>query len=87
MRDFDKTFLRLFKHFGFSDTQISEAIKIARKEDLSRMSHKQLRSRLHISSKQTTKWKRYFKDFHKDDFKRRFGDALIQLGYEVSNRW
>ncbi len=32
-------------------------------------------------------WKSFFKPMHKDAFKRRLGQALIDLGYEQDNNW
>ncbi len=32
-------------------------------------------------------WKNYFSDRVKDEFKKRFGDVLIQTGYEQDLNW
>lgn len=87
MSHFDETFREMFVHFGFSNDQVTRALQIAAKEDLGRLTEKQLKANPHISSRQTTKWHKYFKDVHKEAFKQRFGDALVQLGYEKSDHW
>ena len=38
-------------------------------------------------SGKTGEWKKYFKDEHKDLFKKVAGDLLIKLGYEKNNDW
>lgn len=87
MSNFEETFKEMFVHFGFSDDQVAQALQIAAKEDLNRQTEKQLRANPHVSSRQTTKWHKYFKKIHKETFKRRFDDALVQLGYENSAQW
>jgi len=82
MNNYDETFKNMFTRFGFSEKQISKTLSIAAKEDLNRKNDTEIQSNTHISSRQTTKWKAYFKDIHKDAFKQLFGDALIHLGYE-----
>ena len=87
MTDFDMTFRRLFQLFGLSDMQLNKAIQIAQKEDLNRMTDIELKENQHISSRNTTKWRKYFNEELKNAFESRFGDALIKLGYETSNDW
>ncbi len=87
MSEFDATFKKLFESFGFSAQELSKASRIAAKEDLGRMTDKQTQAMEHVSSRGTTKWKKYFGEVHKETFKHRFGDALVRLGYETSNDW
>jgi len=84
---FDATFRTLFESFGLSAQQTSAALHIATKYDLTRMTDDQIRASDHVSSRDTTKWRKYFREVHKETFKRRFGDALVRLGYETSNDW
>lgn len=87
MGEFDATFKSMFEFFGFSESQIDKGLRIARKEDLGRKSDRQLRANTHISSRQTTKWQRYFKSSHKEAFEKRFKGALVKLGYEEGDSW
>lgn len=87
MSEFDATFKSLFEHFGLSGEEISKALEIAAKEDLSRMTEEEIQEIEHVSSSQTTRWREFFEDVHKETFKQLFGDALVRLGYEDSNDW
>jgi hypothetical protein len=87
MSRFDDTFLALFEHFGLSESQTARALEIAVREDLGRMSDRQLAANTHISSRKITKWREYFRDTHKNAFRQQFGNALVQLGYEASDNW
>jgi hypothetical protein len=87
MAEYDATFLKLFRHFGFSEEQTTRAMHIARKRDMGRMSDAQIEAHPHITSRQHTKWQNYFEDVHKETFKTMFGDVLIELGYETDNNW
>ena len=87
MTNFDTTFKKIFEHLNFSNYQTSKSLKIASQHDLNRMTEEQLKKNSHISSRKTTKWRKYFKDVHKKEFKKLFGNDLIQLCYEKSNEW
>lgn len=87
MSNYDETFRNLFERFGLSDSQTSQALRIAKKEDLNRMTDEEVQDNLHISTRSTTRWQKYFTEVHKEAFKQRFGEALIKLGYESSNDW
>ena len=87
MGDFDATFKKIFEFFGFTEIQRQHGMRIAQKEDLGRKSDRQLRANNHISSRQTTKWQRYFETSHKEVFEKRFKGALAKLGYEESDAW
>jgi len=87
MGEFDATFKTLFESFGLSAQDVSRASRIAAKEDLGRMTDKQIEAMDHVSSRGTTKWQEYFGEIHKEAFGKRFGDAVIHLGYETTNDW
>ena len=87
MGDFDNTFKEIFLHLGFSESHLTEALKIASAHDINRMTASQLKSTSHISSRDTKKWPKYFDENLKNAFKNKFGDALVQLGYESNNSW
>lgn len=87
MSSFDETFRKMFQGPGFSDNQTANALRIAMKEDLNRMTDEEVQDNPHISSRKTTRWQNYFTEVHKKAFKQRFDDALVKLGYESSNDW
>lgn len=82
MSEYRLTFQRLFDHFGFSKGQTVRALDIVDEEDINRMTEDEIKKNPHISSRQTTKWGKYFKDVHEVAFQHRFGDALARLSYE-----
>lgn len=85
--DFDGTFRRLFEFMEFDNRQIERAMAIARTEDINRMSDDQVVSKVHITSREQGKWRRYFDDDLRKVFKAEFGDAVVRLGYEQDNNW
>lgn len=87
MSHYDETFHAMFAGLGFSEAHTSKAMEIVAKEDIRRMTAEQLTQDTHISGPSPEKWKEFFKDVHKEAFKKRFGDALIRLGYEDSDAW
>lgn len=87
MSRYDETFRDMFTHFEFSDAQTAGGLELIAKEDISRMKEEQRSRDLHITGPQPAKWREFFKDVHKDAFKKRFGDALVRLGYEESDQW
>lgn len=87
MSNYDDTFHLLFEHLGFSISEIEMGINIASHHDLGRKSTEEIRKMDHVSSKNTTKWKKYFELEHKRAFIRRFNNVLVELGYEKDNNW
>lgn len=87
MNDFDQTFRRMFEYCGFSAVQVEQGLQIAAREDLNRLNDDELERNTHISSRQTTKWHKYFTAVHQEAFKERFGDALVRLGYKTEQDW
>ena len=65
-----------------SNKQRARALEIVAGENINHMTDDEIAKHPHISSRQTTKWAKYFKDVHREAFKERFGDALVLLGYE-----
>nr|MBV6630654.1 sulfotransferase domain-containing protein [Oceanococcus sp. HetDA_MAG_MS8] len=88
LRDnFDQGFNRIFSHAGLRDDEQTVAMRIARKHDLNRKSTRELRRMTHVTGNEPQKWRRYFTPELKTAFLSRFGDILIDLGYEEDNRW
>ena len=64
MSDFNGTLTRIFKHYGFTSTMISTALKIAANHDIKKKKDKDLQNNNHITNKSIDldKWKTYFSD-------------------------
>ncbi len=87
MNNYDDTFMEIFSHLGFSGNDLAIALQLSARENLNSKTDLQVRNDSHISSRETTKWRNYFEEVHKKAFKKMFGAALIQFGYEDSNQW
>lgn len=87
MADYDTTFCQILEHVGFSGVQLKSGLRLARRHDLSRKSAKEIEKIKHVSSPVVSKWKKYFEPEHKALFLKKFGDALIRLGYETDHNW
>ena len=87
MQDFTGSFERAFRHYGFPDSVMQELLELAATENINNLSDREIEDSHHIQSRQTSKWKKFFTDRHKRQFKEMFGDALIRLGYENNNNW
>jgi hypothetical protein len=87
MSNFDSEFKALFHHLGFADQQIATALQLATREDINRKTDNQLLNDPHITSRETSRWEQHFKPIHREKFKHRFGDVLVQLDYEKTNNW
>jgi hypothetical protein len=64
MLDFNGTLTRIFKHYGFTSTMITTALKIAAIHNIKNMEQKYLQNDNHITNKSLNldKWKNYFND-------------------------
>ena len=87
MNAYDDTFRRIFDHIGFSKSETDVSLKLATQHDLGRKSPEEIENMHHVSSPRATKWRKYFSPQHKEAFLDRFGDVLVQLGYETDNNW
>ncbi len=65
MSDFNETLTRIFKHYGFTSTMITTALKIAAVHNIHNKDQKYLENDIHITNKSfdLDKWKTYFSDF------------------------
>ena len=87
MHDFDDTFRLIFEFLKFSRSEIKAGSSIASEHDLGRKSAQDIEKMEHVSSTKTTKWKDYFEPDHKEKFINKFGNVLVDLGYEKNNSW
>ena len=87
MANYDLTFQSVFEYLNFSKAQIESALNIVTEHDLGRKSDEEIAKMDHVFSRKTTKWRSYFEQGHKTVFLDKFGEALINLGYETSNTW
>lgn len=85
--DYDKNFLHVFEHLQISKPEIAICMKIASHHNLKNMSDSEVEKVKHVSSRNPSRWKEYFEDIHKQAFLDKFGDTLIELGYEKNNHW
>ena len=87
MAEYDAGFRYIFSWFGLSASQRDAALEIAAGHDLGRKSQDEIRQMSHVSIGETSKWRSYFEPQHKDAFVARFGEILVDFGYETSNDW
>jgi len=87
MNDFDTVFQVIFEYLGFSKSQIRTALSIVARHDLKRKTDKQIQAMKHVSFRETSKWQSFFKEKHKNEFRSKFGNILIDLEYEKTNEW
>ena len=73
-------FRRIFEHYEFHPLLIERGVEIA--EELS-LANKKKRQRSHVRSGATQQWKSEFSSLMKDLFRDRYGQLLIDLGYEA----
>ena len=86
MCDFDGALGAIFKHVGFSDGECAQAIELARPHDVARMSDETLAENRHIHSRTISKWRDFLSAAEIDEFERRYGDVIADLGYRLSSR-
>ncbi len=87
MENFESEFIKIFRYIGINESDIDHCLSIAVEHDIGKKSEEEINAMSHVYSKNSTKWKDYFKDVHKELFKEKFGDILIHLGYENDNNW
>ena len=81
MSNYDDEMMKIFKHCNFSSSQIKAAKYFADKEDLNKMSKKDIEKHPHISSVKTKKWERYFTEKLKQYFDTHFSEVLKKYNY------
>lgn len=87
MNNFDSSFEQIFSHLALSSKQTKTAITLAKKHDLNRKSDSQIARMKHVSPGKPSKWREYFEPNHKALFKEKFGNILVELGYEKDMNW
>jgi hypothetical protein len=88
--DEEGTFSRIFRHYGFHDDAVARCLDIASGFSFSRVTSRaigEVNSRSHLRSGAPGQWREHFTLAHKQAFKERFGDLLIQTGYEQDQAW
>ncbi len=86
MRDFDGAFEAIFRHLGFSDDEIAQAVELARPHDVARMSDETVKENRHIHSREISRWREFLSAAEIDDVERRYGDVIAALGYRLGDR-
>ena len=77
-------FHHIFHFLGFTENILLDCLYVAYENSL--FSGKVSPTK-HIRSGKIQQWKNFFNREHKSKFKAKFGDLLIQLGYEKDNNW
>lgn len=81
MSNYDNEMMKVFNHCGFSGEQLQVAKAYADKEDINKMSKKDIEKNPHISSAKTKKWERYFTKYHMKYFNDNYVDVLKKYKY------
>jgi hypothetical protein len=87
IENFNHTITEIFNHLGFPQGAINNMVSTLSAHDINRMSADEIRRNRHITSANTSRWKKHFTGRVKKEFKERFGRVLIKLGYERNNKW
>lgn len=83
-----ETFERVFLHHGFRRGTIKQCLKIVKKHSFNALKKKGKTGGQKHASKGTTKqWQKLLPDEIKNIFKDKYGDLLIDLGYEKDRNW
>jgi hypothetical protein len=88
--DPDVIFEGLFKHWRVGASYLDECMEISRKYHMFNQTGRKLGQvdpRSHMRSGLPGQWKEHFTELHTQQFKEKFGDILIKLGYEKNNDW
>jgi hypothetical protein len=86
MGDFDGALGTIFEHVGFSDGECAQAVELARPHDVARMSDGAVAENRHIHSRTISKWRDFLSAAEIDEFERRYGNLIVDLGYCLSSR-
>ena len=87
MLKYKRSFKKIFKHVGFPRHMIPYCLEIADRHNINKFPESKIKKIKHIHSKGLNKWKQYFTEKHKRDFKESLGDSLIELDYEKNYNW
>lgn len=83
-------FGRIFDKYGFEEKERKIALKIVEKNSFQGRTGRKLGvedKKSHLRKGTPGDWKNHFTEDHKDEFKSRYGDILIMLGYEKDKKW
>lgn len=81
MKSYDFEMMKIFKYCNFSSSQIKAAKTFADRENLHKMSKKDLKKNSHISSLKTNKWEKYFNKKTMGYFDKHFVEVLKKYNY------
>ncbi len=87
MMNMEASVTEMLNFCKFDEKQVSLGLKLIEGEDPSKMTDEEIKNNLHISSRNPSKWRKYFDDDLKKEFIEMFGDVLIDLGYEKDHNW
>jgi hypothetical protein len=90
LHDEEKSFRKIFSHYGFKPSAIDTATEIALSYSFKRISRRdigQVEKQSHMRSGKIQQWKDEFGEVHKKLFKELHGNDLIKFGYETDLNW
>lgn len=86
MCDFDSALAAIFDHLGLSKDECAQAVELARPHDIVRMSDEAVARNGHIHSRTISKWRDYLSAAQIEEFERRYGELIVDLGYRLADR-
>ncbi len=81
------TFRQVFKWYGFTGDKLEQAVEIGESLALNKVSESDKKFQHARPGSRIGQWEDFFTPKIKEDFKRRFGEVLIKLGYVQDNHW
>lgn len=88
--DEDGWFTRTFRHYGFNDKAISDALSIVRSHSFTKVAGRavgETENEKHLRSGRAGQWRDEFTSDHIALFKKCTGDLVVRLGYEQDDDW
>ncbi len=90
IRDEQRHFAEMFRHYGFTDEAVSKSRRIVEKYSFKKMTGgrpAQSKAKSHLRSGKAGEGRSHFKQSHKDLFKELYPGVLQTLGYEPNDNW
>jgi len=90
VEDEQEVFRGIFRHYGLTTDQIRKSLEIVQSfsfENVTKRYVGQAKAGAHLRSGKVGQWRDHFTDRHIDLCKDLYGNGLIQLGYEMDDKW
>ena len=85
LADEQKTFTKLFQHYGFSETAVNKSVQLASQCSFKKVSGRQVgqsQAKSHLRSGRPGEWKEVLSENHLRLIEEQFGNLIEQMGYE-----